>query len=1500
MNSSELQLSDVSYTKRDFQEVYVELLDLAKELAYKWDPTVSNESDPGVVLIKELALAIDKINYNSDKNALENFPLSVSQDRMARQLFSLLGYFPKWYRSAISDVNLTYSAEELDTSNPPVSITLPLFTQIKDADNDFVYTLFGDADGTPTSVTFTMDGKESPTYKAIEGTIQRLNLNGSEIIYLSNLDSDNRVYLPDYNVAQNGIFISNIVNGQPSLNFWTQVDNLYTEDLNSLVYSFGVDILNGECYVEFPQDIATLIGEGLAIYYILSTGSEGNVPIGFLDSFYDSTVVGTRSTADTDGSTTINLSADNVTISNIGLTFTGKNPETIDESYKNYKKTVGTFDTLVTLRDYNNAFYNTEEVSNCVVTDRTNDIQSTYKIISETSDLINYEYAIDGMDAFDLKVYALNYNDLLYSKGDYDLTFTMYTDRGASIDSTIDPAGHQGINSNLYQLVKLLDDQKCICHDFNDIEANKICLFKNKFTINCNIIPVASVSEIQKTEIKQNISQSIYQALNARNIEFGEKMEYDSIYRIILNSDKRIKAVMLDNIEYDTYAIYYDDGYNHSTLPPTIDSDIEAGWKEICISDQTTGYIKGYYNSSDDRMYEIYVEPYVTVLNYSSNVTVNNSTFLSQVGSEIGTYTFTYSNSAWYLDDVEVTLSDYGLNVVGTDDIVVTVGNTQGQYINPFGNSLLSVYNYYMDNITGYVYTYTVNGAFVCYSKKRNEFRTEIFAKSILAGATPYLVENGPLYQYRLNQNQQYFDNLKSVDHISTRTHKDIPFGVESTVESVELGENETVQFYRPSLFENAVYSTYVKFIMIRPNATDPLEANVDYELGTGEQIIFLYKENDSDSRYRRDAYGEGTIICPTFTMDTFSSSNQTFSVAFNSSSNKVVDYLSTTTSNLVSSSTDLQSLTSTNTIAIKAINQVSLTDNNSFYVITSDIITEGDVSKYRMTLTETSEGSGEYEYVLQTGEYFIYTNSAKTVLNILGSGTKISQQDGDVHTFTNTVVATSSINLYGVSAISSSWNTVPASGLTVTEQEFINVLPGGSITLQLDSTITPYTEASQYTFSYVFDNDGSYADNYLSMCDMTASNDITMIGAVNMNYVRAFISTQYLGDSTAVPDIVLTNPIVFTYKDEPDESGKHWTFTNNAGVLTYVGTIQLKLMQNFTGQIIDNEETFTEGVSAIQLEYSSIPQSSVDVSNFGRVSYTQPDGTTGVLNLSTSDRLKWKAKTFLTFSSSIYSPQILREGQSVTFYSNGEGTELAYDDTPVIIYSDVPVYTIGGDLVDITYLTDEGEIGFPQFYAYTESVADGVSVAQDGDLHVGIDASSGTGETTEYSIDLSLPVGEYIIPVVNRLSFSNDTDPESSSFKMQIGDGDYLHIFNGTNDNFINPGIYYVYLSIPDSNTTYTLNMTLYLAHGLESDQYLMIKPLLRFVKSEYAAAITDMDECLQSLDTNRIFDYTYRVNEEQQIDNPLDSAQFFNYYHIYNNFTIAQVDGFVIRIVS
>lgn len=69
----------ISYTNKDFRSIFPEELELTKKLTPKWDPTISDETDPGVVLEKENAILADKLNYNIDKNILEAFPLSATQ-----------------------------------------------------------------------------------------------------------------------------------------------------------------------------------------------------------------------------------------------------------------------------------------------------------------------------------------------------------------------------------------------------------------------------------------------------------------------------------------------------------------------------------------------------------------------------------------------------------------------------------------------------------------------------------------------------------------------------------------------------------------------------------------------------------------------------------------------------------------------------------------------------------------------------------------------------------------------------------------------------------------------------------------------------------------------------------------------------------------------------------------------------------------------------------------------------------------------------------------------------------------------------------------------------------------------------------------------------------------------------------------------------------------------------------------------------------------------------
>ena len=108
ITNKEVELTKLSPTKQDFYQIWNELLDTASKISERWDPTSTNEADPGIVLLKVLAAIGDKLNYNINKKILEVFMPSATQEESMRKLCEMLGYNIKYYRSATTDVTVSY------------------------------------------------------------------------------------------------------------------------------------------------------------------------------------------------------------------------------------------------------------------------------------------------------------------------------------------------------------------------------------------------------------------------------------------------------------------------------------------------------------------------------------------------------------------------------------------------------------------------------------------------------------------------------------------------------------------------------------------------------------------------------------------------------------------------------------------------------------------------------------------------------------------------------------------------------------------------------------------------------------------------------------------------------------------------------------------------------------------------------------------------------------------------------------------------------------------------------------------------------------------------------------------------------------------------------------------------------------------------------------------------------------------------------------------------
>ena len=142
LTKHEINALNLSPTKKDFVQIWNELLDVAGKLSERWDPTSTNESDPGIVLLKALTGIADKLNYNIDKNTLEAFMPTAAQEDSMRKLCEMLGYNIKYYQSAKTEVTIKYhnsDPTEEEAEAIKLGLFIPKFTVIRNSDKDINY-----------------------------------------------------------------------------------------------------------------------------------------------------------------------------------------------------------------------------------------------------------------------------------------------------------------------------------------------------------------------------------------------------------------------------------------------------------------------------------------------------------------------------------------------------------------------------------------------------------------------------------------------------------------------------------------------------------------------------------------------------------------------------------------------------------------------------------------------------------------------------------------------------------------------------------------------------------------------------------------------------------------------------------------------------------------------------------------------------------------------------------------------------------------------------------------------------------------------------------------------------------------------------------------------------------------------------------------------------------------------------------------------------------------
>ena len=554
LSEKEINISNLSYTKKDFASIYPELVDLVLSLTTRWDPKTSNESDPGVVLTKEAAFIGDKLNYNVDKNILETFMPSATQESSMRKNCESRAYEMEYYNAAETEITFTYNGEALDST-----LTLPKYETVVGSDDDSITYI------TLEDVEFNADNYVS-IVPAIEGTLNQLTVASDVdeyVIQLTNLDDNNRIYFPVKQVAQNGVFISTDRNPQ-----WRRVKNLNVEQLGQAVYKFGYSSDKGLPYVEFPSDIASLIDSGLTINYITTSGVDGNVQANYLTKLVRTQGTSITTEPDSDGTQELYIKNESASIN-------GANPQSVKEAYESYKRTIGVFDTYVTCRDYETAIYNMLDddyiypaVSNAHVADRRDDINYgvRYVAFGETGPLFkNYRTGVN-VTAYDLCLYPLA-SIKSYNLDSYYDSFT--------------PA------LNTSWIEEELEELKCVSHDYKTLLTNDIYAIKNISTLDARIVTTYKVGSYERVEIINNIQQALVKNFNAREVDYGYEIPYDTILQVIQNADQRISFVSL--AEPELHTVYMNK--EGTEIPQISKSGVEDYFSVVLARDILSGKI---------------------------------------------------------------------------------------------------------------------------------------------------------------------------------------------------------------------------------------------------------------------------------------------------------------------------------------------------------------------------------------------------------------------------------------------------------------------------------------------------------------------------------------------------------------------------------------------------------------------------------------------------------------------------------------------------------------------------------------------------------------------------------------------------------------------------------------------------------------------------------------------------------------------------------------------
>lgn len=599
--SNDFKKGLVNYSSRDYNSLLAEFKALVPTLTELWKPDA--EADPGMVIMKLIASAADMLGVNLDILANELFAPSVKQRKNAEKLFSLIGYELGWYTAARTEVTFTNSSDKslsVDFGfNGSNFATLNAYTDITNSSRVITYNIlpltntygasetrsrrsvitdnlnvFADSDSVR------LKPGESVTRVAIEGELRSYSVSVAQV-----KTNNYIIKLPSQHIDTTAIWIK-AKSSQNAENFlatqWIQVTSpaefITPEPRFAVTYdSYSNAQIQVSNYLNQLEDYDN---NYLTIYWIDCSGIIGCVGEDVLSNFLPAKSGQTYE----EGELTISNLSNTVELPNT-YTVTGRSPETAKEAYQNSRNYINTFDSLVTLPDFNR-FLNREAGVDCgLVIDCHKALEINMAIYNDKNltdsqkskqYITNYDFpacepiydwkTVLGLD-FDPTdpqkfVFAANFkritamcfavhNDFKDSSWGRGQTSTAQINKSTKFERYKPPIMFIDAVNRDYAPLQAMSVQ---------LEFGYLRLFK--FRIVGTVRPVKPVSQDVADNIIAKVKEDLAMYYAPANREIGQKPNISEIIDIVENADSRIRhfdpgSVKTDCIVWDNCDIDY-------------------------------------------------------------------------------------------------------------------------------------------------------------------------------------------------------------------------------------------------------------------------------------------------------------------------------------------------------------------------------------------------------------------------------------------------------------------------------------------------------------------------------------------------------------------------------------------------------------------------------------------------------------------------------------------------------------------------------------------------------------------------------------------------------------------------------------------------------------------------------------------------------------------------------------------------------------------------------